>query len=64
MKSVIYKVGIIYDNNKSLFISKSLWHSAVIKDISKLRFYIFGIDESYEKIKSDTVENEIILSQI
>jgi len=61
-KSTIYKIGIVYDNNKNMFFGKSLWESSVINDIIKIRFYLFGFQESYEKLKGEMVENRIEMS--
>lgn len=63
IKSRIYKIGIMYQNNKSIFINKSLWESMVIKDILKMRFYIFGKYETYDNIKSEIITNEIELAE-
>jgi len=61
MKSTIYKIGVVYNNNKNLFFGKTLFESSVINDILTIRFYLFGFQESYEKIKGEMVENRIEL---
>lgn len=64
IKSTIYKIGVVYKNNKTLFFNKSLWKSGVINDILKIRFYLFGYHETYEKINEEMVENITELSPL
>ena len=62
LRSKLYKVGIVYNNNKTIFINKSIWSRIIINDVVKLRFYIFGKDETYDKVKSELVEDKTELS--
>ncbi len=58
-KSSLYKIGIVYQENKTIFIGKSHFKSSIINDVKKMRYYIFGKYESYEDIEKKLIRSDL-----
>lgn len=62
-ESSIYKVGIRYGQNQSTYVLKSLFKHFIIKDVLKLRAYIFDNYHTYDRVSNDMRENISYLRQ-
>lgn len=51
--SSLYKVGIRYNNNRTVYILKSLFKYFIIKDVIRLRSYLFDKHYSYHEIMDE-----------
>jgi hypothetical protein len=54
----LYKIGIVYQGNKTIFVGKSHFKSSIINIVKKMRYYVYGKYESYEDVEKKLIQSD------
>ena len=61
--SSLYQVGVRFNQTEQIYVLKSLWRHFIIKDIIRLRDYVFEKHYTYEMIEEELRQNLSYMKQ-